>query len=97
MFGFILKFFGSVGLLLFIWVVGMLIVFVGIVVYFEFGIVIFKNGGEKNYFEYVFCKLKFFIIGFYIGYVVFFGWVSGNLVVFGYVYFFCLVRCDVSI
>ena len=44
---------GSVGLTLFIWVAGMLIAAAGMAVYLEFGTAIPKNGGEKNYLEFV--------------------------------------------
>jgi len=74
---------GSVGLTLFIWVAGMLIAFAGTAVYLEFGTAIPKNGGEKNYLEYVYRKPKFLATGLYAGYVVLLGWASGNSVVFG--------------
>ncbi|KAK4198666.1 putative high-affinity methionine permease [Triangularia verruculosa] len=81
--GSILKLSGSVGLSLFIWVAGMLIALAGTAVYLEFGTAIPKNGGEKNYLEYVFRKPKFLTTGLYTGYVVLLGWASGNSVVFG--------------
>ncbi|PKS09324.1 hypothetical protein jhhlp_003938 [Lomentospora prolificans] len=74
---------GSVGLALFIWVAGMLIAFAGTAVYLEFGTAIPRNGGEKNYLEYVFRKPKFLTTGLYAGYVVLLGWASSNSVVFG--------------
>lgn len=74
---------GSVGLSLFIWVAGMLIAAAGTAVYLEFGTAIPKNGGEKNYLEYVFRKPKFLTTGLYTGYVVLLGWASGNSVIFG--------------
>ncbi|KAK1750378.1 amino acid/polyamine transporter I [Echria macrotheca] len=81
--GAILALSGSVGLSLFIWVAGMLIAGAGTAVYLEFGTAIPRNGGEKNYLEYVFRKPKFLITGCYTGYVVLLGWASGNSVVFG--------------
>jgi amino acid transporter len=42
-------------------------------VYLEFGTAIPRNGGEKNYLEYVFRRPKFLATGFYTGYVVLLG------------------------
>ncbi|KAK4031491.1 amino acid permease-domain-containing protein [Parachaetomium inaequale] len=81
--GAILALSGSVGLSLFIWVAGTLIAAAGTAVYMEFGTAIQRNGGEKNYLEYVFRKPKFLATGLYTGYVVLLGWASGNSVVFG--------------
>ena len=58
---------GSVGLSLFIWVAGMLIAAAGMAVYLEFGTAIPRNGGEKNYLEYVYRKPKFLVTGLYTG------------------------------
>ena len=44
---------GSVGLSLILWLVGSCIAVAGMYVYMEFGSAISKNGGEKNYLEYV--------------------------------------------
>ena len=74
---------GSVGLSLFIWVAGMLIAAAGLAVYLEFGTAIPRNGGEKNYLEYVFRKPRFLATGLYTGYVVLLGWAGSNSVVFG--------------
>jgi amino acid transporter len=81
--GAILTLSGSVGLSLFMWVAGMLIAAAGTAVYLEFGTAIPRNGGEKNYLEYVFRKPKFLTTGLYTGYVVLLGWASGNSVIFG--------------
>lgn len=64
---------GSVGLSLFIWVAGMLIAAAGMAVYIEFGTGVPRNGGEKNYLEYVYRRPKFLATGFYTGYVVLLG------------------------
>lgn len=64
---------GSVGLALFMWVAGSLIAAAGMAVYLEFGTAIPRNGGEKNYLEYVFRKPKFLATGFYAGYVLLLG------------------------
>ncbi|KAK4118532.1 amino acid transporter [Parathielavia appendiculata] len=81
--GAILALSGSVGLSLFIWVAGMLIAAAGTAVYLEFGTAIPRNGGEKNYLEYIYRKPKFLVTGLYTGYVVLLGWASGNSVIFG--------------
>jgi len=74
---------GSVALSLFIWVAGMLIAAAGMAVYLEFGLAIPRNGGEKNYLEYVYRKPKFMATGLYTGYVLLLGWAGSNSVVFG--------------
>lgn len=74
---------GSVGLSLFIWVAGMLIAAAGMAVYLEFGLAIPRNGGEKNYLEYVYRRPKFMATGLYTGYVLLLGWAGSNSVVFG--------------
>ncbi|KAF4626486.1 hypothetical protein G7Y89_g11673 [Cudoniella acicularis] len=74
---------GSVGLSLFIWVIGMLIAFSGMMTYLEFGTGIPRNGGEKNYLEYVYRKPKFLATAMYAGYVVLLGWAGSNSVIFG--------------
>jgi amino acid transporter len=70
---------GSVGLALFIWVAGMLIAFAGMLVYLEFGTGLPRNGGEKNYLEFVYKKPKFLATGFYTGYVVLLGELRSSL------------------
>ena len=82
--GSILALSGSVGLSLFIWVAGMLIAAAGTAVYLEFGTAIPKNGGEKNYLEFVYRKPAFLATCLYAGYVVLLGWAAGNSVIFGY-------------
>ncbi|KAK8191314.1 amino acid/polyamine transporter I [Phyllosticta capitalensis] len=79
----ILSLSGSVGLALFIWIAGMLIAAAGMAVYLEFGTGLPRNGGEKNYLEYVYSKPKFLVTGFYTGYVILLGWAGSNSVVFG--------------
>jgi len=64
---------GSVGLSLFIWVAGMIIAAAGMAVYLEFGTAIPRNGGEKNYLEFVYGKPKYLATGMYAGYVVLLG------------------------
>jgi amino acid transporter len=74
---------GSVGLSLFIWVIGMLIAAAGMLTYLEFGTGIPRNGGEKNYLEYVYRRPKFLVTAMYAGYVVLLGWAGSNSVIFG--------------
>jgi amino acid transporter len=74
---------GSVGLSLFIWVIGMLIAGAGMMTYLEFGTGIPRNGGEKNYLEYVYRRPKFLVTAMYAGYVVLLGWAGSNSVIFG--------------
>ncbi|RMZ81372.1 hypothetical protein DV738_g2265, partial [Chaetothyriales sp. CBS 135597] len=74
---------GSVGLALFMWVAGTIIAAAGMLVYMEFGTGIPRNGGEKNYIEFVYRKPRFLATGFYTGYVVLLGWAGSNSVVFG--------------
>ncbi|KAG6901145.1 hypothetical protein C0995_016511 [Termitomyces sp. Mi166 len=57
----ILSLSGSVGLSLFMWVIGAIIAAAGMQVYIVWGTALPKNGGEKNYLEYLFRKPKFLI------------------------------------
>ncbi|KAI9727000.1 MAG: hypothetical protein M1834_008582 [Cirrosporium novae-zelandiae] len=74
---------GSIGLALFIWVIGMLIAAAGMATYMEFGMGLPRNGGEKNYLEMVFRKPKFLVTCMYAWYVVLLGWAGSNSVIFG--------------
>lgn len=74
---------GSIGLSLILWVVGAIIALSGLYVYMEFGSAIPRNGGEKNYLEYVYTKPKFLISGMYASYVFLLGWAAGNSIIFG--------------
>jgi len=69
----ILQLSGSVGLALFLWVAGSIIAAAGMAVYLEFGTAIPKNGGEKNYLEFVYKRPKFLATGMYTGYVMLLG------------------------
>lgn len=70
----------SVGLALVMWAVGAIISLAGLFVYMEFGTAIPKNGGEKNYLEFIYKKPKFLITSMYAAYVFFLGWAAGNSV-----------------
>ncbi|KAL5333549.1 amino acid/polyamine transporter I [Aspergillus crustosus] len=74
---------GSVGLALFMWVFGTLIAVAGTAVYLEWGTAIPRNGGEKNYLEYVYKKPRFLATAMYAAYAVLLGWAASNSVVFG--------------
>lgn len=71
---------GSIGLSLIMWAAGAIIALAGLYVYMEFGTAIPRNGGEKNYLEYIFKKPKFFVTSMYAAYVFFLGWAAGNSV-----------------
>ncbi|CEJ55611.1 Putative Methionine transporter (Eurofung) [Penicillium brasilianum] len=81
--GTILSLSGSVGLSLFMWVIGTFIAMAGTAVYMEWGTAIPKNGGEKNYLEYVYQKPKFLATAMFAAYAVLLGWAASNSVVFG--------------
>ncbi|SMN18668.1 similar to Saccharomyces cerevisiae YGR055W MUP1 High affinity methionine permease, integral membrane protein with 13 putative membrane-spanning regions [Maudiozyma saulgeensis] len=71
---------GSVGLSLIMWALGGVIALSGLYVYMEFGTAIPKNGGEKNYLEFIFKKPRFLVTSMYASYVFFLGWAAGNSV-----------------
>lgn len=79
----ILNLSGSVGTSLIMWVVGSIIAFSGLLTYMELGSAIPRNGGEKNYLEYIYTKPKFFVTAMYGSYVFFLGWAAGNSIVTG--------------
>lgn len=74
---------GSVGTSLMMWFAGTLMAFSGLLVYMELGSAMPRNGGEKNYLEYMFNKPRFFVTAMYAAYVFFLGWASGNSIVVG--------------
>ncbi|PGH10252.1 hypothetical protein GX51_00007 [Blastomyces parvus] len=74
---------GSVGLSLIVWIMGMAIALTGTAVYLEFGTAIPRNGGEKNYLEYVYTKPRFLATAMFASYALFLGWAAGNSVAFG--------------
>ncbi|GAB0132998.1 hypothetical protein EsDP_00001418 [Epichloe bromicola] len=74
---------GSPGLSLVIWLAGMLIAAAGTAVYMEFGTGLPRNGGEKNYLEFVYRRPRLLTTCLYAGYVVLLGWAAGNSVIFG--------------
>ncbi|RDB26393.1 High-affinity methionine permease [Hypsizygus marmoreus] len=74
---------GSVGLSLIMWIVGAVIASAGMQVYITWGTAFPKNGGEKNYLEYLFRKPKFLITSMYAANGVLLAWTAGNSLVFG--------------
>lgn len=70
----------STGLALIMWAVGAIISLAGLFVYMEFGTAIPKNGGEKNYLEFIYKKPRFLVTSMYAAYVFFLGWAAGNSV-----------------
>ncbi|PHH79783.1 hypothetical protein CDD80_3776 [Ophiocordyceps camponoti-rufipedis] len=81
--GTILALSGSVGLSLLLWLAGMLIALAGTAVYMELGTGLPRNGGEKNYLEYVYRRPRLLTTSLYTGYVLLLGWAAGNSVIFG--------------
>lgn len=79
----ILNLSGSVGTSMIMWVVGSVIAFSGLLTYMELGSAIPRNGGEKNYLEYIYTHPKLFVTAMYGSYVFFLGWAAGNSVVTG--------------
>ncbi|KAL3473551.1 amino acid/polyamine transporter I [Aspergillus californicus] len=79
----ILSLSGSVGLSLIMWVAGTFIAIAGTAVYLEWGTAIPRNGGEKNYLEYVYKKPRFLATAMFAAYAVLLGWAASNSVVFG--------------
>ncbi|TFK34255.1 high affinity methionine permease [Crucibulum laeve] len=74
---------GSVGLSLFMWVIGAIIASAGMWVYIVWGTAVPKNGGEKNYLEYLFRKPRFLITSVFAANGVLLAWAAGNSLVFG--------------
>ena len=75
---------GNVGLYLFLWLVGGIIIFSGLVIFLEFALNLpFTNGGEKNYLLRVFRKPKGLMGCIYSFQMVLLGFSSGNAFAFG--------------
>ncbi|BDD64038.1 hypothetical protein MAP00_008886 [Monascus purpureus] len=75
------------------WVAGTAIAMAGTAVYLEWGTAIPKNGGEKNYLEYVYKKPRFLVTAMFASYVVLLGWAASNSTVFGQ---YVLVAADIE-
>ncbi|KAF8987989.1 high affinity methionine permease [Cyathus striatus] len=74
---------GSVGLSLFMWVIGAIIASAGMYVYIIWGTALPKNGGEKNYLEYIFRRPRYLITSVFAANGVLLAWAAGNSLVFG--------------
>ncbi|KAF8071513.1 high affinity methionine permease [Lyophyllum atratum] len=74
---------GSVGMSLIMWIVGAIITAAGMQVYITWGTAFPRNGGEKNYLEYLFRKPKYLITSVYAANGVLLAWTAGNSLVFG--------------
>ncbi|KAJ7599194.1 APC amino acid permease [Mycena floridula] len=79
----ILKASGSVGVALSLWIIGALIAAAGSAVFVELGTAMPRNGGEKNYLEFIYRRPKFFITCTFAIYAVITGSAAANSVVFG--------------
>ncbi|TFL03428.1 high affinity methionine permease [Pterulicium gracile] len=79
----ILRSAGSVGMAFILWLIGALIAAAGMAVYTEFGTGLPRNGGEKNYLEYIYRHPKFLVTCAFGAYASLLGWAAGNSLVFG--------------
>ncbi|KAJ7622004.1 high-affinity methionine permease [Mycena polygramma] len=74
---------GSVGLALFMWVIGALIAASGLAVYVEFGTGLPRSGGELTYLSYLYTRPRYLVVAMFTAYAVTMPWPAGNAVVFG--------------
>ncbi|KAL9615997.1 MAG: hypothetical protein Q9160_009084 [Pyrenula sp. 1 TL-2023] len=74
---------GSVGVSLFLWVIGGFLTFCGLSVFLEFGLAIPRSGGEKNYLERVYRYPKLLATCVLLSQMVLLGFSSGNSLAFG--------------
>lgn len=74
---------GSVGVCLFLWIIGGILTFCGLSVYLDFGLAIPKSGGEKNYLERVYRRPKFLATCVFLSQMILLGFSSGNSLAFG--------------
>ncbi|ERF68600.1 hypothetical protein EPUS_07161 [Endocarpon pusillum Z07020] len=74
---------GSVGVCLFLWIIGGIITFCGLSVFLEFGLAIPRSGGEKNYLERVYRRPKLLATCVLLAQMVLLGFSSGNSLAFG--------------
>lgn len=79
----ILRSSGSVGIALVMWLIGALIAAAGTVVYIELGTGLPRNGGEKNYLEFIYRKPKYLITCIFIIYSLLTRTSAASSVVFG--------------
>ncbi|KAF9265693.1 high-affinity methionine permease [Marasmius fiardii PR-910] len=74
---------GSIGLALFLWLIGGIIAAAGLALYLEWATELPRSGGEKNYLEFSYQKPLYFITCVYAIYATLLGWPSGNSVFAG--------------
>ncbi|KAK0203145.1 high affinity methionine permease [Desarmillaria ectypa] len=74
---------GSVGLALFLWVIGGIIAASGLAVYVEFGTGLPRSGGELTYLSYIYQRPRYLAVALYAAYAASMPWPAGNSVVFG--------------
>ncbi|TFK71674.1 high affinity methionine permease [Pluteus cervinus] len=79
----ILRLTGSEGLALTMWLIGAVFAAAGMQVYIIWGTALPRNGGEKNYLEYLFRRPKYLITSVYAANSVLLAWAAGNSLVFG--------------
>ncbi|KNG45204.1 high-affinity methionine permease [Stemphylium lycopersici] len=74
---------GSVGVSLFLWIIGGILTFCGLSVFLEFGLAIPRSGGEKNYLERVYRHPKYMATCILAAQMLLLGFSSGNSLAFG--------------
>ena len=74
---------GSVGMALFIWVLGAAISYCGLAVYIDLGTALPRSGGEKVYLERIFRRPKFLASCILMSYVILLGFSTPNCIVLG--------------
>ncbi|KAL5521490.1 hypothetical protein ACEPAF_2238 [Sanghuangporus sanghuang] len=74
---------GSVGFSLLVWLLGAFIAAAGTAVFIELGTGLPRNGGEKNYLEFIYRRPKFLVSYVYAMLVVLVGWAAASSVLFG--------------
>ncbi|KAJ7053658.1 APC amino acid permease [Mycena amicta] len=79
----ILRSSGSVGLALVMWLVGAIIAAAGTAVYVELGTGLPRNGGEKNYLEFIYRRPRFLVSCSFVAYTLLIGSAAANSIVFG--------------
>ncbi|KAK7046478.1 high affinity methionine permease [Favolaschia claudopus] len=79
----ILRTSGSVGVALVMWLVGALIAAAGTAVYVELGTGLPRNGGEKNYLEFIYRRPRFLVSCSFVVYTLIIGSAAANSIVFG--------------
>ncbi|KIV95112.1 hypothetical protein PV10_02802 [Exophiala mesophila] len=74
---------GSVGVCLFLWVIGGILTFAGLSVFLEFGLAIPRSGGEKNYLERAYQRPRLLATCVLLSQMILLGFSSGNSLAFG--------------